>query len=88
MIYTLYIYDVLAHCNVILCLVGLCRTAEIFGVSEMVVNSLKITEDANFLSTSVTAHQWIPLKQVPVDFSHTLCPSKLCPPPNTTDLSL
>lgn len=70
MIYTLYMYDVLY--SVILCLVGLCRTAEIFGVSEMVVNSLKITEDANFLSTSVTAHQWIPLKQVRADFSLSL----------------
>lgn len=43
---------------------GLCRTAEIFGANEMVVNSLKITEDTNFLSTAVTSHRWVPLKQV------------------------
>ncbi|KAF6023006.1 hypothetical protein EB796_018701 [Bugula neritina] len=44
---------------------GLCRTAEIFGVQEMIVNNLKLIQDANFLSTSVTAHQWISMKQVP-----------------------
>jgi len=45
-------------------ILGLCRTAEIFGVQEMVVNNLKLIQDANFLSTSVTAHQWISMKQV------------------------
>ena len=55
-----------SHCEILFVhfFVGLCRTAEIFGASEMVLSSLKILEDANFLSTSVTAHQWLPMKQV------------------------
>ncbi|XP_067943228.1 probable methyltransferase TARBP1 [Watersipora subatra] len=43
---------------------GLCRTAEIFGACEMVVSSLKLLEAPDFLSTSVTAHQWLPMRQV------------------------
>ena len=43
---------------------GLSRTCEIFGVGKLIVNNMKITEDKEFLNTSVTAHQWIDMEEV------------------------
>ncbi|XP_076339891.1 tRNA (guanosine(18)-2'-O)-methyltransferase TARBP1 isoform X2 [Tachypleus tridentatus] len=43
---------------------GLCRTCEIFGVTEYVMGSLKYTEDKNFQSLSVSANEWIPITEV------------------------
>lgn len=44
---------------------GLCRTCETFNAELLVVDDLKCTADALFLSTSVTASAWMPMKQVP-----------------------
>ena len=43
---------------------GLCRTSEIFGVSEYVLGKLQYTEDKAFQGLSVTAHKWIPIAEV------------------------
>ncbi|XP_029643100.2 LOW QUALITY PROTEIN: probable methyltransferase TARBP1 [Octopus sinensis] len=46
---------------------GLCRTAEVFGISEFVIGSLRHLVDKNFQALSVTAEKWIPIKEVPAD---------------------
>ena len=43
---------------------GLCRTSEIFGISEFVVGSIRHVKDPAFQSLSVTAHKWIPIREV------------------------
>jgi hypothetical protein len=43
---------------------GLCRTGEIFGVKELVLGSIRILEDQQFLNLSMTAHKWLRIKQV------------------------
>uniref|UniRef100_UPI00358F8850 probable methyltransferase TARBP1 isoform X1 n=2 Tax=Myxine glutinosa TaxID=7769 RepID=UPI00358F8850 len=45
---------------------GLCRTCEIFGVSSFVIESLQHLADKQFQSLSVTAEQWICIKEVKV----------------------
>ncbi|XP_013402839.1 probable methyltransferase TARBP1 [Lingula anatina] len=44
---------------------GLCRTSEIFRVSEYVIGNIKYVEDKNFQSLCVSAEKWIPIKEVP-----------------------
>ena len=46
---------------------GLSRTCEIFGAGKLILNNKKILEDKEFLNTSVTAHQWIPIEEVKVE---------------------
>jgi hypothetical protein len=48
---------------------GLCRTGEIFGVKELVIGSIRILEDQQFLNLSMTAHKWLHIKQVKT-FNH------------------
>ena len=43
---------------------GLCRTCEIFGVNELVVSNLKLLEEKQFQSLSVTAEKWIKITEV------------------------
>ena len=43
---------------------GLCRTGEIFGVKELIIGSIRILEDQQFLNLSMTAHKWLHIKQV------------------------
>lgn len=43
---------------------GLCRTCEIFGVSELVIDNAKILDDALFQSLSVTSEKWITVTEV------------------------
>ena len=43
---------------------GLCRTCEIFGVSQLVLNSMNITEDSQFQALSVSAEKWVSITQV------------------------
>ena len=43
---------------------GLCRTGEIFGVKEMVIGSIRVLDDPQFLNLSMTAHKWLRIKQV------------------------
>ncbi|CAF1052840.1 unnamed protein product [Rotaria sp. Silwood1] len=43
---------------------GLCRTGEIFGIKELVIDSIRILEDQQFLNLSMTAHKWLRIKQV------------------------
>ncbi|CAH1792155.1 unnamed protein product, partial [Owenia fusiformis] len=43
---------------------GLCRTGEIFGVSEYVIGNMKWLDDKMFQGLSVTAHKWLPIKEV------------------------
>lgn len=43
---------------------GLCRTCEVFGVSQLVLNSMNITEDSQFQALSVSAEKWVPITQV------------------------
>lgn len=45
-------------------LAGLCRTCEIFGVGELVLSNLKLLEEKQFQSLSVTAEKWIKLTEV------------------------
>ncbi len=50
---------------------GLCRTGEVFGVKELVIGSIRILEDQQFLNLSMTAHKWLHIKQVrPFDFRY------------------
>ncbi|CAG5120656.1 unnamed protein product, partial [Candidula unifasciata] len=43
---------------------GLCRTSEIFGVSEFVIGSLSYLEDKMFQNLSVSAQKWIKITEV------------------------
>ncbi|KAM6218336.1 LOW QUALITY PROTEIN: putative methyltransferase TARBP1 [Rhynchocyon petersi] len=43
---------------------GLCRTCEIFGVSALVLGSLRHVTDTHFQHLSVHAEQWLPLLEV------------------------
>ncbi|KAK6998100.1 methyltransferase TARBP1 [Biomphalaria glabrata] len=43
---------------------GLCRTSEIFGVSEFVIGNLTHIEDRMFQNLSVSAQKWIPITEV------------------------
>ncbi|GFN97103.1 tar (hiv-1) RNA binding protein 1 [Plakobranchus ocellatus] len=43
---------------------GLCRTSEIFGVSEFVIGNLSYLEDRMFQSLSVSAQKWINITEV------------------------
>ena len=47
---------------------GLCRTCEIFGVSQVVLNSTNIIEDSQFQALSVSAEKWVPITQVCILF--------------------
>ena len=43
---------------------GLCRSAEVFGASTLVVSSLSVLKDPTFQSMAVTAEHWINVLQV------------------------
>ena len=43
---------------------GLARTAEILGASGLVISDARVTGDAAFLGTSVTAERGVPLVEV------------------------
>lgn len=47
-----------------LCTPGLARTCEIFGVSELVLSNVKILEEKQFQSLSVTAEKWLTITEV------------------------
>ena len=61
-------HQILKHFNVILITslsyVGLCRTCEIFGVSELVISNLKVLDDKLFQNLSVTSDKWIKVTEV------------------------
>ena len=44
--------------------VGLARTCEIFGVSELVLSNIKVLEEKQFQSLSVTAEKWLSITEV------------------------
>ena len=44
--------------------VGLCRTCEIFGVSEIVFSSKHVIEEKEFKSLSVTSEKWVKISEV------------------------
>ena len=52
--------------KLLLFLSGLCRTCEIFGVSEYVMGNMKFLNDRNFETLSVTAQKWLPITEVRV----------------------
>lgn len=43
---------------------GLARTCEIFGAKELVIGSLRYTEDREFQALSVSAEKWITITEV------------------------
>ena len=43
---------------------GLCRTSEIFGVSELVLASSTVLDEKEFKSLSVTSEKWLKITQV------------------------
>lgn len=43
---------------------GLCRTCEVLGVKDFVVSSLRITEEKDFVSLSVSAERWMNMIEV------------------------
>lgn len=43
---------------------GLCRSSEIFGVSQYVIGRMKYLDDKMFKDLSVTAHKWLPITEV------------------------
>lgn len=43
---------------------GLCRTCEIFSVSEFVIGNLRYIEDKQFQTLAVSADKWVPIKEV------------------------
>lgn len=55
---------------------GLCRTCEVFGVTEFVVGSLKYLEDRNFQGLSVSAEKWITISEVKVHQLKEYLPGK------------
>ena len=46
------------------CAPGLARTCEIFGVSELVLSNIKVLEEKQFQSLSVTAERWLNITEV------------------------
>ncbi|HEY9886914.1 MAG TPA: RNA methyltransferase [Candidatus Obscuribacterales bacterium] len=46
---------------------ALCRTAEVFGLRELVLPSLQVATTPEFRRLAVSAHQWQPLTACPVD---------------------
>ena len=57
--------------------VGLARTSEIFGVSELVLSNIKVLEEKQFQSLSVTAEKWLTITEV-----------RSCPIPHTDQWSV
>ena len=55
---------------------GLARTCEIFGVSELVLSNIKVLEEKQFQSLSVTAEKWLTIKEV--YFFILLCVYRMC----------
>ena len=51
---------------------GMCRTCEIFGVRELVVGCLKVTEDKLFKDLAMTADKWLNIKEVKI-FKFKFC---------------
>ena len=45
-------------------MLGLCRTSEIFGVSELVLASSTVLDEKEFKSLSVTSEKWLKITQV------------------------
>lgn len=43
---------------------GLCRTCEVLGVRDFVLSSLRVTEEKDFISLSVSAEKWINVLEV------------------------
>ena len=43
---------------------GLCRTCEIFGVSELVLGNMSVVEDTQFTALSVSAQHWLKISEV------------------------
>ena len=43
---------------------GLCRTCEVLGVKDFVLSSLRVTEEKDFVSLSVSAEKWINVLEV------------------------
>ncbi len=43
---------------------GLCRTCEVLGARAFVLSTLRITEDKDFVSLSVSAEKWINVLEV------------------------
>lgn len=43
---------------------GLCRTCEIFGVSELVLPNLAVVEDPQFTALSVSSQHWLKISEV------------------------
>lgn len=44
---------------------GICRTAEIFAVSELAIANVKIIDMKEFHNLSVSSHHWLPIRGVP-----------------------
>ena len=45
-------------------MLGLCRTSEIFGISELVLASSTVLDEKEFKSLSVTSEKWLKITQV------------------------
>jgi len=43
---------------------GLCRTCEVLGVKHLALSSLRMTEDRDFVSLSVSAEKWMNILEV------------------------
>jgi len=50
---------------------GLCRTSEIFGVQKYVVNSLKVINEQQFQSLSVSSQNWLNILEVKLTHNMT-----------------
>eukprot|EP00039_Didymoeca_costata_P001352 m.51759 g.51759 ORF g.51759 m.51759 type:complete len:1326 (+) comp10752_c0_seq2:406-4383(+) len=47
-------------------LAGLSRTCEVFGVEALVLADAEVTSRRDFISVSMTAEKWLPIREVPV----------------------
>ena len=52
---------------------GLCRTSQIFGLSEVVISNKKVLEETQFQSLSVTAEKWLTVTEVCVCVEVYMC---------------
>ena len=50
--------------------IGLCRTCQIFSVQGLVLSNLKILEEKQFQSLSVTSEKWLSLSEVYCCYSY------------------
>ena len=51
-------------CTSVVCRAGLCRSCEVFGVSKLVISSLRAVDECSFENLSASSHKWLHIDEV------------------------